>query len=137
MGKFVKFAVAGVILLVIYIVFSTAGLRRMEAWARERPDTSVGQSLPYTLGNLAYFTFRYSVCKDIFEENVATWPNHPKNASAYFRIAMALEKMGQYGESVAAYEAFALRYPNDPRADSALSRAGKIKAVQLDDPFGG
>jgi len=135
MGKFIKIAIVGVILLGILMVFSTPGIRKMEDWARERPDTSIGQSLPYTLGAIAYYTFRYDLSKDIYETNMATWPDNPANADAAFRIAMCLEKLGQYQAAVAAFEDFAVRYADDKRVDAAISRAGKIKAVQLDQPF--
>lgn len=136
MGKFIKFTIFGVIILAILMVFSSAGIRRMESWARDRPDTSIGQSLPYTLGNVAYFTFRYNLARDILEKNVQTWPNHPKNTDADFRIAMCYEKLGKYNEAVAAYDAFALEHGSDSRAGSAMNRSAKIKAVQLDQPFG-
>ena len=136
MGRFIKITVAGLVILALLMVFSQAGIRRMETWARERPDSSVGQSLPYTLGSIAYFTFRYELAKDILQTNVDAWPTHPKNTSAEFRIAMCFEKMEEYPAAVAAYEAFALKYGGDPRADSAVNRAGKIKAVQLNNPFG-
>ena len=136
MGRFIKITVAGLLVLAILMVFSQAGIRRMETWARERPDSSVGQSLPYTLGSIAYFTFRYELAKDILETNIDTWPNHTKNTDAEFRVAMCLEKMEEFPAAVEAFEAFALEYGGDPRADSAMNRAAKIKAVQLNNPFG-
>lgn len=136
MGKFIKIAIVGVVILGILMVFSSAGIRSMESWARERPDTSVGQSLPYTLGKLSYYTFRYSLAKDIYETNIAKWPDHPDNVDAEFRIAMCFEKLGEYQQAVVAYDAFSITYGEDKRADMARTRSTKIKAVQLNDPFG-
>ena len=136
MGKFIKIAVVGLIILCILAVFSSAGIRSMESGARERPDTSVGQSLPYTLAKLSYYTLRYNMAKDIYETNIGKWPHHPKNVDAEFRIAMCLEKLGEYEAAVQAYDSFAIEYGDDNRADAAMNRSAKIKAVQLNKPFG-
>ena len=110
-------------------------IRRMENWARERPDTSVGQSFPYTLAKLAYYTIRYDLAKDIYQTNIDTWPDHPNNVDAKFRIGMCLEKLGDYNAAVRAFDDFALEYPDDSRANAAMGRSAKIKAIQLDNPF--
>lgn len=132
MGKLIKWVVIGVGLVGILMVFSSPGIRSMESWARERPGTSVGLRLPYTLGSIAYFTFRYNMALDIYEKNISTWPDHPKNTDAEFRVAMCLEKLERYEEAVAAYDAFAVEHGEDTRAEAAINRSTKIKAVQLE-----
>jgi len=136
MGRLIKFGVYGIIALVLLAVFSTPALRSMEQYARDRKDTSLGQSLPYTLGGIAYLTFRYSLAKDIYEKNLDMWPDHPKRADAYYRIAQCDEKLGNYSQAVAEFDQFALEFPTDNRAENARRRSSSIKAVQLDNPFG-
>ena len=109
MGRFIKIAIAGLALLGILTVFSSAGIRSMEAWARDKPDTSMGISMPYRLGGLAYYTFRYELARDIYETNLDTMPDNPRIVHADFRVAMCLEKLGRFDEAVARYDNFAIQ----------------------------
>lgn len=136
MGKLVRITIVGVIVLAILMVFSSQGIRAMDKWARDRKDTTIGNTLPYNLAAISYYTLRYKLAEELYKKNLEMWPAHPKTPTAEFRIAKCEEKLGNYREAVGRYEAFALDHPDDSRADAARNLATKIKAVKLDQPFG-
>ncbi|GAB4336796.1 MAG: hypothetical protein Kow0099_09910 [Candidatus Abyssubacteria bacterium] len=119
-----------IVVAVLYGGCSTQGILKTEKLFREdNPKMALSPKICYTLGTMAYMTFRYQLAIDIINRNLRDYPYEPAAEDAEYRRAVCYEKLGQYDTAIQLYENFMFDHPKSKRLESILNKVSKLKAL--------
>ena len=109
---------------------NTEALLATEDFFRAKnPNLAMSPRVCYTLGTIAFRSFRYQLAIDIIDRNLKQWPYESAAIDAEYRRATCYEKLGEYSTSISLYENFLLSHPKDNRYRTIQSRVAKLRAL--------
>jgi tetratricopeptide (TPR) repeat protein len=114
--------------LIVYALFSTPGIRRLDKLFREdNHDYPLTPSICYLLADISYYTFRYELTIDLTKKNIADFPYNSARRNSEYRCAACFEKLGDFNQAIQSYEKFLIAYPRDKRYESIKERIGQLR----------